>query len=214
MHRHLPVASDGVDRHGGGLAKTDQRLRAGPGRRRLASWLTRLPLIAARGGHGPDIYERGYTMQACNAAHDSLRNKITSINNKISPNIHFLSPFLVLAPFLALVIITLSFPAQGQTLQVELRFLVAEHPRLNAEDNNVKAAKEGVRSAFANFLPKAEVTGNVGPERVDKPERRSIGLEPTKLTRQKITFSLTQDLFTGFRNEEIYKTSKVQKEIA
>ncbi|MCH8113099.1 MAG: TolC family protein, partial [Proteobacteria bacterium] len=153
-------------------------------------------------------------MQACNAAHDSLRNKITSINNKISPNIHFLSPFLVLAPFLALVIITLSFPAQGQTLQEELRRLVAEHPRLKAEDNNVKAAKEGVRSAFANFLPKAGVTGNVGPERVDKPERRSIGLEPTELTRQKITFSLTQDLFTGFRNEETYKASKVQKEIA
>ncbi len=204
----MPVVFDGVDRYGDGLAEPVQRKSAGPGRRRVASWLTRLPLIAARGGHGPDMYARDYTMQACNAANDCLRNQITTTNSKMSPNIRFLGPFLALA------IITLSFPGQGQTLQEELRRLVAEHPRLKAEDNNVKAAKEGVRGAFANFLPKAGVTGNVGPERVDKPERRSIGLEPTELTRQKITFSLTQDLFTGFRNEEIYKASKVQKEIA
>ena len=115
------VVFDGVDRYGDGLAEPVQRKSAGPGRRRVASWLTRLPLIAARGGHGPDTYARGYTMQARNAANDRLRNQMTTTNSKISPNIHFLSPFLVLGPFLALVIFTLSFPAQGQTLQEELR---------------------------------------------------------------------------------------------
>ena len=213
MYR-LPVVSDGVDRLGDSLAEPVQRLDAGPGRRRVASRLTRLPLSAERDGHGPVKYARGYTMQACNAPNGRLQNQNITINSKISPNIHFLSPFLVLSPFLALAIITLSFPARGQTLQEELGRLVAEHPRLKAEDNNVKAAKEGVRGAFANFLPKAGVTGNVGPERIDKPERRSLGLDPIELTRQKITFSLTQDLFTGFRNEETYKASKVQKEIA
>ncbi len=53
--RQLTFVSDGVDRLGDSLAEPVQRLGAGPGRRRVASRLTRLPLMAERGGHGADM---------------------------------------------------------------------------------------------------------------------------------------------------------------
>ncbi len=70
------------------------------------------------------------------------------------------------------------------------------------------------KSSFADFLPKAAVTADTGFEHIDKPERRALGLGDSDLTRKKTTFSLTQNLFAGFRTSEGLKVAEFQKDIA
>jgi adhesin transport system outer membrane protein len=104
-------------------------------------------------------------------------------------------------------------PALGQTEQEELRMLLTAHPRLKAEVNNVAAADEGIRRARAGYLPSAALTGDSGREVIDDPITRGRG-ETSELTREKITLSVTQNLFNGFGTQERKGWAEAQHDVA
>lgn len=103
--------------------------------------------------------------------------------------------------------------ALGQTLQQELQTLLATHPRLKAETSNVAAASEGIRRAGAGYLPSAVLSGDVGRETIDDPITRGRN-ETSELTREKITLSVTQNLFNGFATQERKGWATAQRDVA
>ncbi|MGE0744705.1 MAG: TolC family outer membrane protein [Rhodospirillales bacterium] len=103
--------------------------------------------------------------------------------------------------------------ALGQTLQQELQSLLTTHPRLKAETSNVAAATEGIRRAGAGYLPSAVLSGDVGRETIDDPITRGRN-ETSELTREKITLSVTQNLFNGFATHERKGWATAQRDVA
>lgn len=93
-----------------------------------------------------------------------------------------------------------SLQAGAQTFSDELARVLEEHPRVRAAAQSLKAARERVDEAEGAFLPTVEVTGDQGYEYVDSPERRSTAGEPSSLPRTRGSLTVTQNVFTGFRN--------------
>lgn len=103
--------------------------------------------------------------------------------------------------------------APGRTLQEELGILLAAHPRLRAEASNVAAFNEGISRAAAGYWPTATVSADFGREVIDDPITRRGG-ETSRLTREKATLNVTQNLFNGFATEERKGLATAQRDIA
>jgi outer membrane protein, adhesin transport system len=120
------------------------------------------------------------------------------------------------APAAALVAIGLAAapPVAAQSLTEELSALIADHPRLRAQRDTVAAAREDVRKAFAGFLPKAAISGDIGPEYVDSPQRRQIFGEASRMVRKSLTLTVTQNLFDGGRSRAEHKSALARREVS
>ena len=105
-------------------------------------------------------------------------------------------------------------PARAQSLDEEVRTLLAQHPQIEAARKNIKAAEQGVRAAFSGFLPKLQVQGDGGFESTDSPTRRAAS-EPTLNTyRNSESLIATQNLFQGFQTTANHEGEKISKDLA
>ena len=102
------------------------------------------------------------------------------------------------------------------TLVDELNSLLVSHPQIEGGRENVAAAEEGVNRTFGEFLPKARLNGSYGYEHVNSPGRRAAAdgkpFEVGGATQATVT--ITQTVFSGFRNESAHDGAKAQKSVA
>lgn len=106
---------------------------------------------------------------------------------------------------------TLPAPLSAASLRDELRHLVDTHPRLDAARKAVDAAGEGIREAKSGYYPQVRLSGDVGPEVVDSPSRRSTEGETFSDTRRSSTLTVTQNLFEGFRKDAATNIAKLEQ---
>ncbi|MGQ0663926.1 MAG: TolC family outer membrane protein [Pseudomonadota bacterium] len=104
-------------------------------------------------------------------------------------------------------------PVWAQSLEEELAYLLETNPRLAGTQKTLLAAQEGERKAFGAFLPTITLDGDTGYERIDSPSRRQVQGEPSSLVRDKVTLTVTQNLFDGRRRISNYDGSKVNTNI-
>ncbi|MBF0167425.1 MAG: TolC family outer membrane protein [Alphaproteobacteria bacterium] len=94
-------------------------------------------------------------------------------------------------------------------LEEELRDLVDNHPQLQSARKTSAAAKEGIRGAFSGYYPKVSVNGDVGPEYVDTPSRRSDNNEAYYTGRDTAGITVTQKLFDGFATQSSVESARL-----
>lgn len=99
--------------------------------------------------------------------------------------------------------------AGAVTLQDELKGLLANHPRLAAERSVVKSADARIDEAYAGFLPTVGLSGDAGHEDIEKP-----ATAPTNLNRNKITLTVSQNLFSGFGTRAGHSGAKLRADSA
>jgi outer membrane protein, adhesin transport system len=99
--------------------------------------------------------------------------------------------------------------AGAVTLQDELKDLLAHHPRLAAERSVVKSADAKIDEAYAGFLPTVGLSGDAGHEDIEKP-----ATAPTNLNRNKITLTVSQNLFSGFGTRAGHSGAKLRADSA
>lgn len=103
--------------------------------------------------------------------------------------------------------------AVARPLQNELQHILRTHPRLQGEKKIVGASDDNIRRSQSGYLPSVVLSGDVGPEYVDSPSRRSQG-EDFFDTRRSTTLTITQNLFSGFGTDSDVKIAKLGKERA
>lgn len=118
-----------------------------------------------------------------------------------------------LAPLRAIVA-TSHGAGKNTLLRSELLRLLHTHPRIRASLKGISAAKERTNEAFAEFLPIADLSGDTGQEVIDSPARRNTQGEPSSESRNKISLSVTQNLFNGFGSLENHRLAITRREIA
>lgn len=89
----------------------------------------------------------------------------------------------------------------AEPLRGELILLLAEHPDIRRARNDAAAAEASIGEAEAANLPKFELSGDTGAERTDDPTRRSGDLGAFSIRRDKLTLTVTQNLFNGYRDQ-------------
>lgn len=103
----------------------------------------------------------------------------------------------------------------ADSLENEIRILMAENPELESLRNQALAAEEGETIAFAGFLPQIDVSGDYGYEYIDSPSRRLTNPDdPLELTRSRVTATLRQRLFDGFGTQAQYDSAQLTSEVA
>lgn len=112
----------------------------------------------------------------------------------------YFSPAKFLAVF-CLTAVVAATPSYAETLSSELQILLQEHPDLRRARNEASAARARIEEARAAYLPRLELSGDTGFERTDEPTRRQAGLGAFSMRRDKLTFTATQNLFNGYRDE-------------
>lgn len=120
-------------------------------------------------------------------------------------------PYFRLAPVLmatgALSVFSLvPLSAGAVTLQEELKSLLANHPRLAAEQSLVKSADAKIDEAYAGFLPTVGVAGDTGHESINKPGF----VKTSDLNRNKVTLTVSQNLFSGFGTRAGHSGAKLR----
>ncbi len=109
-----------------------------------------------------------------------------------------------------------AWPGDGNavTLREELAGLLQNHPRIKTDEFAAGAAHQQVRQAFAGFLPRVDLTGDTGHETIDSPITRASTTPVSSLVRKKITLTLTQHLFDGFRASQSYRAAEARSDVA
>jgi adhesin transport system outer membrane protein len=93
------------------------------------------------------------------------------------------------------------FIVSAEPLKDELAVLLAEHPDIRRARNDAAAAESRRDEARAGYLPRLELSGDTGLEYTDTPDRRQLGQDSLSRRRDKLTFTATQNLFNGFRDQ-------------
>ena len=73
--------------------------------------------------------------------------------------------------------------AFAATLQEELGSLIDHHPQIQASQSLALGSQEGVREAFAGYLPRVTLSADSGYSHINSPGRRSASLDPFSRTR-------------------------------
>ena len=114
--------------------------------------------------------------------------------------------------FCATLVLT-SGPAFAESLQDEIARLIETHPQLKGARDSVAAADEGIDSAFAAFLPSADLSADFGREITDSPGTRSDGAS-LDVWRESASLTISQTVFDGFGTPAALATAKIGKSIA
>ncbi|MFO1118655.1 MAG: TolC family protein [Rhodospirillales bacterium] len=113
-----------------------------------------------------------------------------------------------------LLALALSGAGRAQSLDSELAGLLASHPQVLARMREAEAAEQGVRKAFAGYLPKLDVFGQTGPQYIDSPVLKSEG-GGTRLSVAEIAGTrLTQNIFNGFATPAQVRSARLSLEAA
>jgi len=102
----------------------------------------------------------------------------------------------------------------AEPLSQALQNLIDTHPEVRAALKRKQAAGEGIRRAFADQLPQADLTGDSGYEYIDSPSRRADPGDASSLPRYKATLSVTQNVFSGFRNESNVQIAELSRDVS
>jgi outer membrane protein, adhesin transport system len=86
-------------------------------------------------------------------------------------------------------------------LNDELRVLLTSHPQIRSAENTSEAARYGIEEADSAFYPTMALSGDTGAERTDSPARRATGEDAFSIRRDKLTLTVTQNLFNGYRDD-------------
>ncbi|MCP5364959.1 MAG: TolC family outer membrane protein [Hyphomicrobiales bacterium] len=105
-------------------------------------------------------------------------------------------------------------PAGAQSLQAELRGLLASHPVVREREKQVEAARQGIDGAFSTYLPRVDVSGEVGPQRIDSPVTRDAGGGDFSAVKQVARLSATQRIFDGFSTPAEVRGARLNLEVA
>ncbi|MBL4720706.1 MAG: TolC family outer membrane protein [Alphaproteobacteria bacterium] len=89
----------------------------------------------------------------------------------------------------------------AETLKAELVVLLETHPQIRSAVNQTAAVREGIEEAEAAYYPRAAFSGDTGAERSDTVARRDSGLGDFSMRRDKLTLTVTQNLFNGYRDD-------------
>jgi adhesin transport system outer membrane protein len=100
-------------------------------------------------------------------------------------------------------------PVSAEPLRDELILLLAEHPDIRRARNDAAAAKSRIGEARAANLPRFELSADTGAERTDDPTRRAGNLGAFSIRRDKVTLTVTQNLFNGFRDQAGINAAKI-----
>ena len=104
--------------------------------------------------------------------------------------------------------------AHGQTLDEEIVLLETSNPQIRTQASAVSAAAEGVGVAAAGFLPRVSVAADFGYEEVDSPGRRETPGESFGREQERVSLTVTQNIFDGFRKQSDTDTAELSREAA
>lgn len=93
-----------------------------------------------------------------------------------------------------------SAPATAQSLDALLADLEKNHPRIQAEQENVQSAEAAVTEAMANYFPKVDLNGSYGYENTDR-TKLLVAAGEFDLNPANAGLSVSQNLFEGFRTK-------------
>ena len=110
----------------------------------------------------------------------------------------------------AAVMVASSASAPARTLGEEMEFMIESSPRLHAASRALRAARDEIGVARSSFLPQVSVSGDLGPEYVDSPPNG----ESTELTRRTAALTVTQNLFSGYRNSADLAVATIDEQLA
>lgn len=104
--------------------------------------------------------------------------------------------------------------ARAQALDSELAGLLASHPQVLVRMREAEAAEQGVRKAFAGYLPKLDVFGQTGPQYIDSPVLKSEGGGTWLSVAEIAGTRLTQNVFDGFATPAQVRSARLTLEAA
>lgn len=103
---------------------------------------------------------------------------------------------------------------RSQTLEQELSGALERHPLINSARFNLREAGEVVDEAFGEFLPEVDLTGDSGYEYTDSPTRRDDDDPPLSTYRNRLSLSLSQNVFDGFERSSRFEIAEIDREAA
>lgn len=98
----------------------------------------------------------------------------------------------------------------AETLQEAVTQAIRTNPEALEAINRRLAADEGVRVARGGYLPRVDLNGGIGRERLDDSYARSAGMSDTTFTRRLGAITVTQMLFDGFSVKSAVATQKAR----
>lgn len=109
-------------------------------------------------------------------------------------------------------VVTTQSPASAQTLEAELADLVKNHPQIRAAIKTAASSRQEINKSAAGFLPTINLSGDIGPERIDSPaERAEANGNPSSRSRNTATLTVTQNIFNGFATTSASRTARLNK---
>lgn len=110
--------------------------------------------------------------------------------------------------------LTAGSAADARPLKSELQELLKTNPKLLAASKSVEAARQGVREADAEYYPRVSVSGDIGPQYVDSPTRRSTQGESFRGPTRTSTLTVTQNLFQGYGGEGQSRIAELRQDVS
>jgi outer membrane protein len=108
-----------------------------------------------------------------------------------------------------------SLPSQPLTLDGAVSYGLEHNSGLQATEQEIQAAEQGIRKAQADFFPKVEA-GHSSTFMEDAPYMRIQGnvFQTSDPDLHRWEAQITQPLFTGFANTAQYRNAKLQRQLA
>ncbi len=94
--------------------------------------------------------------------------------------------------------------AGAQSLQDEVVQLLTSHPQIRVARQNLASSEEGVKAAFAEYLPSVAASSDFGYERIDSPGRTTATPDQGPFTTgqaRQTSVTVTQTVFNGYLND-------------
>ena len=104
--------------------------------------------------------------------------------------------------------------ALAQSLEDELVLLETSNPQIRTQQSAVSAAAQGVGVAASGFLPRVSVAADFGYEEVDSPGRRQSPGTSFRREQERVSLTVTQNIFDGFRKQADTDIAKSAREAA
>ena len=105
------------------------------------------------------------------------------------------------------VLFTLTEPLAAQTLRQAVSEAVNTNPRIEAAQANYRATLSVLDQARGRYFPEVDLTGDVGKQRVDRPNSLGPLVNDRARTRKRITLTVRQALFDGWdRANDVYRS--------
>lgn len=117
--------------------------------------------------------------------------------NRLSTGTHRAMKKMRMGFVVAVTVACAAGPLRAESLSDALASLRTTHPQIRAATKLYEAGKEREAEAFGDFLPRAEVLGETGPEWVENQAPRNNG-QDFNARRDKAQLTVTQNLFNGF----------------